>query len=83
VKSQMIHFLTFALVLQIHSVEANEATSSRPETAQKIPPMTEKLIVDRFAAYLADGDRLFVISVIDALLNLNGEATPPCCLAYL
>jgi hypothetical protein len=75
VKNQMIHFLTFTLVLQLHSVDST-MTEKEKEIERETPVFrnpTEKLIVDRFAAYLADGDKLFVLSVIDALLNLNGQ----------
>lgn len=81
-KSQMVHVLVFALVLQIHSLDQPQdpivaspsppsSPPSSPRTPIKIP--TEKLIVDRLTGYLADSDKVFVLRVIDALLSLNGH----------
>lgn len=65
IKNFMIHLLTFTLVLQIHP-------RLQLEDRLRSTLSTEKILVDRFTTYLADSDKLFVLSVIDALLHLNG-----------
>jgi hypothetical protein len=84
-KSQMIHVLMFALVLQIHSLDPSPVLSApaspRSQGTSPLPPSprlplagvpTEKLIVDRLTGYLADSDKVFVLGVIDSFLSLNG-----------
>lgn len=74
----MIHFLIFTLLLQFNSSSTSSSSSLsstsslESKQADKDNNTTEKSIVSHFKEYLKDDDKVFVIGVIEGLLNLNG-----------